>query len=588
MNGIIKRVVPLLAFLCVAVPALAEPIIGVSVVGNQNVNLDAVKAQIGRLEGSEYTPEAATAAVEQIKAMGFFSSVAYDQQPVQGGIQLIFRVVEYPKISQITIVGNTVFTAKEITDVLLTKVGLVFNQLDAIKDYRGLERRYEDKGNIVFVEPFSFDTTDGSKITLLLKEVRVEAIEIVGLKKTKPNVLLREMHTKVGDIFNAQTMQQDLNKIHALRLFSELNYSREIGSDLDKLKVVINATEDKVASFNIGAGYNATSKLFGLLEYEDRNFRGLAHKLNGRYLFGGGASKDSMEAYYTIPWITKKGTELSVGAWDSAYNRFGTSLNSVGSTSTADGYYERRQGASVSVATPMSRFDTMRWTLRTQSTSSHIDAASTATFLVQDSSIYSLSSEWIRDTRDWSFEPVGGGLDSVLLEAAEGTLEEGYGFAGRDIAYQRIKLNLRRYHAIGKRPPIEKTDMRSVIAMRLQAGYTNGPLPFYEQFFVGGSESIRGYAEDRFWGDQMLMMSAEFRKPVSKALSLVLFTDAGDAWGGDWRTTGFADYVQHDKFEPTVGYGVGVRFQLPIGTMRIDIGFGDEGSQTHFSFGNVF
>lgn len=588
MNGFIKHVLPILAFLCAVVPAMAEPIVGVSIVGNQSVSLDAVKAQIGRLEGTEFTQEAASAAVEQIKVMGFFSSVAFEQQPTQGGIQLIFRVVEFAKVTEIVIVGNTVFTTKEITDALLTKVGLVFNQLDAIKDYRSLERRYEDKGNIVFVEPFSFDTKDSGKLTLLLREVRVEAIEIVGLKKTKPKVIMREMRTKVGDIFNAQTMQQDLNKIHSLRLFSELSYSREIGTDLDKLKVVITAAEDKVASFNIGAGYNATSKLFGLLEYEDRNFRGMAHKLNGRYLFGGGASKDSMEAYYTIPWIDKKGTELSVGAWDSAYNRFGTSLNSVGSTSTADGYYERRQGGSVSIATPMSRFDTLRWTLRTQTTDSHIDPASTADFLVQDSSIYSLSTEWIRDTRNWSFEPIGGGLDSVLLEAAKGTLKEGYGFDKRDLSYQRIKLNMRRYYAIGKRPPIEKTDMRSVIAVRLQAGYTNGPLPFYEQFFVGGSESLRGFAEDRFWGSQMLLASTEFRKPVSKALSLVLFSDFGDAWGGDWRTTGFADYTQHEKFEPTVGYGLGVRFQLPIGTMRIDIGFGNEGSQTHFSFGNVF
>ncbi len=130
--------------------------------------------------------------------------------------------------------------------------------------------------------------------------------------------------------------------------------------------------------------------------------------------------------------------------------------------------------------------------------------------------------------------------------------------------------------------------MRSVIATRLQAGYTNGTLPFYEQFFVGGSETLRGFAEDRLWGSRMLLSSVEFRKPVSKALSLVLFTDIGDAWGGDWRTSGFADYKQHDKFEPEIGYGLGVRFQLPIGTMRIDIGFGDEGSQTHFSFGNVF
>jgi outer membrane protein insertion porin family len=45
---------------------------------------------------------------------------------------------------------------------------------------------------------------------------------------------------------------------------------------------------------------------------------------------------------------------------------------------------------------------------------------------------------------------------------------------------------------------------------------------------------------------------------------------------------------QSSSFKGHFGYGLGIRVATPIGNLRFDYGFGDEGSRTHFSIGQAF
>ena len=112
-------------------------------------------------------------------------------------------------------------------------------------------------------------------------------------------------------------------------------------------------------------------------------------------------------------------------------------------------------------------------------------------------------------------------------------------------------------------------------------------LPFFEQFFVGGAESLRGYREDRFWGDNMLLISVELRKPIAQAITGVVFVDYGDAWNGNPEFF-IGELEQHVNFKGHFGTGVGMRVTTPIGHLRLDYGIGTEGGRTHFSMGHAF
>ena len=49
-------------------------------------------------------------------------------------------------------------------------------------------------------------------------------------------------------------------------------------------------------------------------------------------------------------------------------------------------------------------------------------------------------------------------------------------------------------------------------------------------FTLGGADTLRGYEDDQFRGKNMYNATLEFRFPIVKKVSGVLFTDIGDAW----------------------------------------------------------
>jgi outer membrane protein insertion porin family len=152
--------------------------------------------------------------------------------------------------------------------------------------------------------------------------------------------------------------------------------------------------------------------------------------------------------------------------------------------------------------------------------------------------------------------------------------------------FGKVSLEERQFFSLSG-PRKKPTDSKTVVAVRFLMGSSVGTLPFFEQYFVGGAETLRGYREDRFWGKNMFLTSVELRHPLARSLTGVLFTDVGDAWGGNFENVNISGF-QQSGFLPRVGVGLGIRVKTPLGPIRLDEGFGSEGAQTHFSIGNVF
>ncbi|MEN6544922.1 MAG: BamA/TamA family outer membrane protein, partial [Armatimonadia bacterium] len=51
---------------------------------------------------------------------------------------------------------------------------------------------------------------------------------------------------------------------------------------------------------------------------------------------------------------------------------------------------------------------------------------------------------------------------------------------------------------------------------------------------------------------------------------------------------GFSVPADDQNLTAHVGAGVGLRVVTPIGPIRLDFGWGEDGSQAHFSFGHTF
>ncbi len=120
----------------------------------------------------------------------------------------------------------------------------------------------------------------------------------------------------------------------------------------------------------------------------------------------------------------------------------------------------------------------------------------------------------------------------------------------------------------------------------MRYGNITGNVPFFEQYFAGGSETVRGYQEDRFWGRQTLISTLEYRHPIQKSFNIIGFVDYGGAWGG---YAGVNEFTQSNTFSLHLGYGAGLSFKTPLGPIRLDVGFDNRGkARTHFLIGTSF
>jgi translocation and assembly module TamA len=129
------------------------------------------------------------------------------------------------------------------------------------------------------------------------------------------------------------------------------------------------------------------------------------------------------------------------------------------------------------------------------------------------------------------------------------------------------------------------------LLLRGQAGVvlseTREGIPTTFLFRTGGDQTVRGYAYESLGvplgdaivgGRRMAAGAVEYTHWIGESWGVAAFVDAGNAWDDG------------AKFEPAVGYGLGVRFRTPIGPVRGDIAYGrdTEEYRLHFSVGYTF
>ncbi len=185
----------------------------------------------------------------------------------------------------------------------------------------------------------------------------------------------------------------------------------------------------------------------------------------------------------------------------------------------------------------------------------------------------------VRDRRNDPLRPTSG---SLVRFGVEQSVPIGSG----NILLSRFRGSYSRYIPVNF---INFSDGPQALAFNVQGGTVLGDLPPYEAFLLGGSNSVRGYDEgDLGSGRSFVQATAEYRFPVFSIVGGALFFDVGTDLGSGNNVPGDPAGVR-GKSGSGFGYGVGVRVQSPLGPIRIDYGFTDEGdSRLHFGIGERF
>lgn len=180
----------------------------------------------------------------------------------------------------------------------------------------------------------------------------------------------------------------------------------------------------------------------------------------------------------------------------------------------------------------------------------------------------------------------GGGFVQIDLRDNPGDPHAGINLLARFLAYDDRDLgqfNFQRLQtdAQGYIPFFNKTH---VIALRGRAdfSYTRAgqQVPFYLQPTLGGGEDLRGFRPFRFYDNNSLLFTAEYRWEIFTGFDMALFADAG-------KVAAHRADLDLGDLRADAGFGLRIKTRSAV-VMRIDTGFSNEGFQVWLKFGNVF
>ncbi len=502
--------------------------------------------------GDSVSEEKIKGDLKAIYALGYFADVAASFEAYGGGTKVIFRVTENPRIEDIQVEGNTVYTTAELLSLLSTKKGDVLNFKKLQEDIEQINARYKKDGYIL---ARVIDVETDKKTNILhfkIIEGAVESIALEGNENTKDYVILRELKTRPGTVLNEEVLKKDLRRVFNLGFFSEVTPNFEPGSAKDKVVLQLKVKETRSSTINFGGGYGEREGWFGFVDLSINNLLGTAQGLLIRGQSGQQLSTYQFKYYNPWLWPEKLGDHAAF-----TFRRWLTIGRDIFLLDQSGIY----NGFDFSLSKPLRENYNVTWTLGSENVSPY----QTSTFEAYRSDTIGVGFSY--DTRDFWLNPREGRYYTL-------DLKQGWKYASATTNFFKIGSDLNNYYPLFQ---------NQVLAMHVGAGVGFGDVPIGEVYWAGGANTIRGYyASEARTGKRKIITNVEYRINFSDMFQGVFFYDWGNAW----------DLGAPDPAQFISGWGPGVRINTPLGPIRLDWGipggkaFGE--GIMHFSIGQAF
>jgi len=410
----------------------------------------------------------------------------------------------------------------------------------------------------------------------------IEKIEIEGNSKTKDHVIFENLPFAVGDSIQETEIHKGIENLNNLEIFSNVSMQPKSGNTPGKLIITIVVEERYWPHIRFKGGYNELEGWFLTpISLNFDNIFGLGNFISMDLTIGDRIN--AVNINYLNPNIFNSDLDFILKA-------SGRALNFVHYIDEKKWIVEVEQGGLFLGIRSREEFlkhfifgfdfynttaDTFGWRYKSDDRLSEFpDQISKFTGEKIQSSNFNIQFNY--DLRDHARYPASGWWIGGDVDFADKQLGSKYTFT-------RYILDARKYQNIYK---------KFVLAGRLKYGYISHDAPFYEKFYLGGPNSLRGY-DDRSLsplggGNQIFQADIELRFPISAKnypkhlFTCVLFFDAGS----NIQSKNMLDFKNIKS-----AYGFGLRVNIPfLGIVRADYGLPTDGSENkiQFSLGHSF
>jgi outer membrane protein insertion porin family len=519
----------------------------------------------------------------------FFARVDSVQQVFTGDsafVELIYFMDEGKQslVTQIRINGATAFSPDELRRSFETASGLPLRQAILEKDIDDILARYENTGYPlakVRVDSLALDSADVGQLSFALSisegpRVHIKEIKVEGNTATRSDVVAREAYLQSDEIYRQEKVDRIRRRLERLGIFSfvgepQLYFERDPGfADSVSGGLSITVQEGNTNNFDGIVGYVPSTASGGSGYFTGNVF------VSMRNLFGTGRkavvrwqrenqSTEELEASYVEPWIAGYPVNAGIAIYqrkqDSTYikNRFDFRADVSLSTEVSVGLIINQESV--------------------------FPSADLNYFTVFESNILLFGGEIHLDTRDNLRSPTSGinyqtsynrGTKKISGPAQFFYLASA---SDRKSLIERLSLDVEYYLSV----------LRKQVLMLGFHGrkITSSHLEQSDLYQIGGTNTVRGYRENQFYGSQTVWSNLEYRFLTGRSSSVFGLFDAG-------YFSRPSDDLRHissqEKF--LYGYGIGARIETALGIFRVSYalseGDGFSAGKIHFGIANDF
>ncbi|MEW6685823.1 MAG: POTRA domain-containing protein [Candidatus Edwardsbacteria bacterium] len=457
-------------------------------------------------------------------------------------VKVILQEGQKNCLSRVLWEGNSFLATTKLQDLLGLASGKIFKTELFETGMESIISYYENHGfPYAWIEVSDFQLENDSLFLILkISEgplVHIQKIEFKGNETTKDYVLKREMRIKEGEVYNQQKINSARRRLLTLGLFKNVGEIKVVKGEIEgEWKLLEEVEEKKNNSFTGLVGYapameSEKGRLTGLVDFSVKNLLGTGRKANLKWLRPA-PSNSKIELGYEEPWLFSKpfilGFFVSHEVVDSTYAQ---TAGKIWLRFFWGTHFSFDAGFGEEIIVPGER--------KNNPLAKAIEYKGTA-----GTSLDFKKSE----------EHRGGRIDFSL----DYELKKNYTPLNNRVSYVKMSTNLE------WEIPVRHYQIFAFLFHGRKLISNESPVPVYELFPMGGANSLRGYREEEFSGEEIVWLNTEYRFLLRPESFFFFFIDLG--------------YFKRKEFQVgrKPGYGLGLRLNSRLGIIGLDYGLGEK------------